>query len=88
MTIMQLARVIGTAISTVKHPSLVGAKMLVVAPLMADRQAIDGDPIIAVDGVGAGHGEIVMVTSDGSHAGELLARKDSPVRWTICGIVD
>jgi ethanolamine utilization protein EutN len=85
---MQLARVIGTAVSTVKHPSLIGAKMLVVSPLMADRMAIDGDPIIAVDAVGAGFGELVMVTSDGSHAGELLGRKDSPVRWTICGIVD
>jgi ethanolamine utilization protein EutN len=85
---MQLARVIGTAISTVKHSSLIGAKMLVVTPLMADRRAIDGDPIIAVDAVGAGHGEIVMVTSDGKHAGELVGRNDSPVRWTICGIVD
>ena len=85
---MQLARVIGTTISTVKHPSLVGQKMLLVTPLMADRKTVDGDAIIAVDAVGAGRDEIVLITSDGKHAGELLGRNDSPVRWTICGIVD
>ena len=46
---MQLARIIGTTTATVKHPSLAGARLLVVQPLMADRRSPDGDPQIAVD---------------------------------------
>jgi ethanolamine utilization protein EutN len=85
---MQLARVIGTAVSTVKHSSLVGQKLLVVTPLMADGKSIDGDPILVVDMLGAGRGETVILTSDGKEAGELLKRNDSPVRWTVCGLKD
>ena len=85
---MQLARVLGTAVSTVKHDSLEGRKMLLVAPLMADQTSIDGDPLLAIDGVGAGRDETVIITSDGRGAAELLGRNDSPVRWTIAGIKD
>ena len=85
---MQLAKVLGTAVATVKHDSLVGQKMLVVAPLMADGKSIDGDPLLVIDGVGAGRGETVILTSDGRAAAELLNRNDSPVRWTTAGIKD
>ena len=85
---MQLALVIGSAISTVKHQSMVGAKLMVVQPLMADEQSSDGDPLLAVDGVGCGPGETVMITSDGRHARELLSADATPVRWTIVGIRD
>ncbi len=85
---MQLARVIGTAVATIKHDSLEGRKLLVVMPLMADGKSPDGDPLLAVDGVGAGKGENVMITSDGRGATQLLGRSDSPVRWTIIGIKD
>ena len=50
---MQLGLVVGTATSTVKHATLRGQKLLVVQPLMADRQTADGDPQIAMDAVGA-----------------------------------
>ena len=85
---MQLAKVLGTAVSTVKHDSLLGLKMLLVAPLRADGATIDGDPLLAIDGVGAGRGETVIITSDGRGAAELIGRNDSPVRWTIAGIQD
>lgn len=85
---MQLALVIGTATATLKHPSMRGAKLLVVQPQMADGRSPDGDPLLAVDGVGAGIGETVMITSDGRHSRELLKAEATPVRWTIIGIRD
>ena len=85
---MQLGKVIGTAVATEKHESLIGKKMLLVAPLMADGETIDGDPLLVIDAVGAGRGETVIMTSDGQGAAELLGRNDSPVRWTTAGIKD
>jgi ethanolamine utilization protein EutN len=85
---MQLAIVVGTATSTVKHATLKGQKMLVVQPLMADGQAPDGDPQIAVDAVGAGKGEVVMITSDGKYVRELLKTEATPVRWSVIGTRD
>ncbi len=85
---MLLGQVIGTAVSTVKHASIQGQKLLVVQPLMADGKSPDGEPQIAVDGVGAGKGEQVMMTSDGRNARELLRADATPVRWTIIGIED
>ena len=85
---MQLARVIGTATATVKHPSMQGAKLLVVQPQLADSKSADGEPVLAVDGLGAGRGETVMITSDGRYARELLKTDATPVRWSIIGIRD
>jgi ethanolamine utilization protein EutN len=85
---MLLGQVIGTAVATVKHPTMQGQKLLVVQPLMADGRSCDGDPVVAVDGVGAGVGERVMLTSDGRGARELLRARATPVRWTIVAIED
>ena len=84
---MQPAKVIGSITATVKHSSMQGAKMLLVQPQLVEGQA-DGDPIIAVDGVGAGMGETVLITSDGRHSRKILQTDVTPVRWTIIGIVD
>ena len=84
---MQPAKVIGSITATVKHSSMQGAKMLLVQPQLVEGQA-DGDPIIAVDGVGAGMGETVLITSDGRHSRNILQTDATPVRWTIIGIVD
>ena len=84
---MQPAKVIGSVTATVKHSSMQGAKMLLVQPQLVQGQA-DGDPIIAVDGVGAGMGETVLITSDGRHSRKILQTNATPVRWTIIGIVD
>ena len=85
---MQLAFVVGTATSTVKHASMRGQKLLVVQPLMADGRSPDGDPQIAVDSVGAGKGERVMITSDGKFTREVLKAEATPVRWSVIGISD
>ena len=85
---MQLGIVVGTATSTIKHPSMNGQKLLVIQLTLADGQSADGDPVLAVDGVGAGRGETVMITSDGRGARELLKSEATPVRWTVIGIKD
>lgn len=84
---MLLGQVLGAATATVKHASLQGCKLLAVQPFGSDGQA-DGDPVLAVDAVGAGGGEMVMLTSDGQGARELLGVEATPVRWTIIGIQD
>ena len=84
---MLRAIVIGRANSTVKHQSLVGQKMLIVQPQLKN-DAAEGDPLIAIDGVGAGVGEKVMITSDGRNARAVLGVEATPVRWSIIGIQD
>ncbi|MSQ97349.1 MAG: ethanolamine utilization protein EutN [Gemmataceae bacterium] len=85
---MQIGLVIGTANATVKHPSLEGWKMLIVQLLAADGKSPDGDPLLAVDSMGAGLGERVILTSDGASTRELLKSETTPVRWTVLGICD
>jgi ethanolamine utilization protein EutN len=85
---MFLGRVMGNATSTVKHPSMEGAKLLLVKALQADGHTIEGDPILVVDKLGAGRGDMVLITSDGIGAREMLGDEKSPVRWTVMGIPD
>lgn len=85
---MQVGKVIGTATSTVKHPSMEGWKLLVVQPYRTDGQTPDGDPQLAVDALGAGRGERVILSSDGRGTRELLGSDTTPVRWSVIGIED
>ena len=85
---MLLGRVVGTATSTIKHPSMEGWKLLLVMALQADGRTIEGDPILVVDSLGAGRGEMVMISSDGIGTRELLHSMQSPVRWSVLGICD
>ena len=57
---MQLARVIGTVVSTVKNDSLEGRKLLIVQTVDRNLEAI-GKPMVAIDAIGAGVGELVSV---------------------------
>ena len=85
---MLSGHIVGQAISTVKHDSMHGCKLLLVQPHMADGKSPDGFPLLAVDGVGAGIGDRVMLTSDGRSARRMLNTEVTPVRWTIIGICD
>jgi ethanolamine utilization protein EutN len=85
---MQLAKVIGTATATVKHPSLAGWRMLVVQPYGPDNLTPDGDPLLAVDNLGAGAGMTVIITSDGKSTQQLVKSEKTPVRWNVMGIAD
>ena len=85
---MILGRVCGTVVSTIEHPFYDGRKQLIVRYVTPDG-AFDGDRyVIAVDLVGAGVGETVIVEDEGNSARQLLGAKDGPVRSVIVGIVD
>ncbi len=84
---MQIARVVGTVVSTQKHWKLEAAKLLLVQPLNLDDTP-RGHALLAIDGVGAGVHEKVLIVLEGRAAGELLGRKIAPVDAAIVGIVD
>jgi ethanolamine utilization protein EutN len=83
---MHLARVIGTVVATVKNDSLEGRKLLVVQTLDANLRP-QGKPLVALDSVGAGVGELVMWCR-GKEASFPFRREDTPTDCTIIGIVD
>jgi ethanolamine utilization protein EutN len=81
-----LGRVIGTVVATVKNPSLDGIKLLVVQPL--GRNGADkGRPVVALDSVGAGTGEMVYWCR-GREASFPFLPVEVPTEATIVGIVD
>ena len=84
---MQIARVIGTVVATQKHRKFEGAKLLLVQPLNLDETP-RGTALLAVDGVGAGVREKVLIVLEGRAAGEALNKKAVPVDAAIIGIVD
>ena len=84
---MLLARVVGTVVSTQKSRKLEGAKLMLVQPLTLEGQAA-GAAFMAIDSVGAGVGEQVLVVVEGKAAGSALRRSAAPVDAAIIGIVD
>jgi ethanolamine utilization protein EutN len=84
---MQIARVTGTVVATKKNSKFEGAKLLLVQPL-AVNDAPRGPELLAVDGVGAGIHEKVLIVLEGRAAGEALGRKGAPVDAAIIGIID
>ena len=84
---MLLARVIGTVVSTQKHRTFEGAKLLLVQPLALEGTP-RGNPLLAVDSVGAGVHEQVLLVIEGRAAGDALGRKGAPVDAAVIGIVD
>ena len=84
---MRLARVIGSVVATRKHRTLVGAKLLLTQPVDRDGRPA-GPSHLAVDSVGAGVGELVLLVLEGRAAGTALGRRAAPVDAAIVGIVD
>ena len=84
---MQIARVVGTMVATQKHRKFEGAKLLIVQPLNLDESP-RGNALLAVDGVGAGVHEKVLIVLEGRAANEALGRKGAPVDAAIIGIID
>jgi microcompartment protein CcmK/EutM len=83
---MHLGRIIGNVVCTVKNPALIGQKLLIVQPL--DRRGRDkGRPVVALDAVGAGTGEMIYWCR-GKEASLPFAPADLPTEATIVGIVD
>ena len=84
---MQIARVVGTVVATQKHRTFEGAKLLLVQPIDPDDKP-RGNAVLAIDGVGAGVNEKVLVVLEGRAAGEALGQKAAPVDAAIVGIID
>jgi ethanolamine utilization protein EutN len=84
---MFLADVLGSVVSTIKHPAYQGTKVMLVQPVTADGRP-DGSSMVAVDTVGAGPGERVLVLRQGAAAAQVLGVESPPVRSVIVGVVD
>ena len=89
---MFIAKVTGSLVATQKVPSMIGRKMLVLEPYRVDPQNRDslvttGRSLVAVDTVGAGEGEFVLITQ-GSSARLTPETKSLPIDTVIIGIID
>ena len=84
---MILARVVGTVVATQKHAKFEGSKLLLVQPLDLDGND-EGETLLAVDSVGAGAGETVIVVIEGRSASQAMGIDLSPANAAIVGIVD
>jgi microcompartment protein CcmK/EutM len=83
---MQLGRVAGTLVASRKEPLMEGMKLLVVRQI--DEGGVEtGSYVVAVDAVGAGHGEVVLYAS-GSSARQTEMTRDRPCDAVIMAIVD
>lgn len=84
---MILARITGSVVSTIHHAIIDGKRML-----LAERLDQDGKPtggyLIAMDAVGAGKGETVLILDEGSGARQILEDDAAPIRSLVVGIVD
>ncbi|MEE8307890.1 MAG: EutN/CcmL family microcompartment protein [Gammaproteobacteria bacterium] len=84
---MILARITGSIVSTIHHPIVEGRKLL-----LAERLDHAGKPaggyLIAMDAIGAGKGETVLILDEGSGARQILDDASAPVRSLVVGIVD
>ena len=80
------AIVVGNAVATIKHPSMDGYKLLLCQVLDADNNA--GTPIVAIDALGAGHGQKVLVSTDGIGARTMLGDEQSPARMFVQALIN
>ena len=84
---MKIGRVAGTVVTTICSPVFEGRKLLHIDLLDLDGNETGRD-VIAVDAVGAGAGETVLVLDEGNGARQVLEAPDAPVRAVIVGVVD
>lgn len=84
---MIIAKVVGSIVATTKDERLNGKKLLVVQPLDLVSIEPDGKPLVSVDTIGSGIGEVVMVVAGGS-ARQTKATKDTPVDSAIIATID
>lgn len=86
---MILADVIGTVVSpSLQVPALDGRKLLVVRPVQPAGAPVGPKPRIAVDTIGAGVGDRVLVIDEGNSGRQILGARDAPVKTLIVGFVD
>jgi len=85
---MQICRIVGDVVSTVKNPHLEGYKLLIVEPVDLDQKTPTGPSMIAIDKVNAGINDLVLVNKEGSSARLLLNNENIPVQAVIVGVID
>lgn len=85
---MILGRVIGNAVSTVKHPCFEGKTVLIVQPVGLDGKTPQGPSFLSVDSVQAGPGDLVLAAREGNTARQILGSDNDPLHSVILGIVD
>ncbi len=83
---MLIARVVGDVVSTIKDDKIVGRKLLIVREVDVENQIV-GKPIVAIDTVDAGIGEVVLI-AQGSSARQTSITKETPTDAVIMAIVD
>jgi microcompartment protein CcmK/EutM len=84
---MVIAKVIGTVVSTIKHPAYQGQKLQVVQPLHLAGQSPD-DVFLALDNSHAGLGDTVLVMREGGAARQITQIKDAPIISMIVAVLD
>lgn len=84
---MILARVAGNLVSTIHHRDMAARKILICDKL-DPRGEPTGGYVIALDTVGAGAGEMVLVLDEGNGARQILGGENLPVRSVVVGVVD
>ena len=84
---MLIARVIGEVVSTQKHESHDGQKIMLVQPLHLDGSN-RGDAVVALDAVDAGIGDRVLLVTEGFSAMTSVGRPQSPIDMAIVGVID
>jgi len=84
---VKIGRVAGSVVTTICSPAFEGRRLLMVDLLDLDGNET-GKDVIAVDSVGAGAGETVLVLDEGNGARQVLYAPDAPVRAVVVGIVD
>jgi microcompartment protein CcmK/EutM len=85
---MILSRVIGNAVSTVKHPCFEGHSVMVLQPVAADGHTPKGRSFLAVDSVQSGVGDLVLAAREGNTARQILGRDEDPFHAVILAVVD
>jgi ethanolamine utilization protein EutN len=84
---MIIAKVVGTVVSTIKHPAFRGWKLLVVQPMNLAGEKADDD-FLAIDTAHAGIGDTVLVCQEGNSTRQVVGDPNAPVRSSIIGIID
>ncbi len=84
---MKLCRVVGNVVATVKDRNIESFKLMIVQPVDFKEQKPYGEPLVAIDAVGAGQDELVLIVQGSS--GRMTAITDQkPSDCTIMAIVD
>lgn len=84
---MLLGRVVGNIVATQKHEKFEAKALLMVQPISFTGEE-EGEPLLAVDTVGAGPDETVIVVIEGRSTSQAMGKVEAPANAAIIGIVD